>query len=278
MVLKAHTYADLFPMMPDDQFAQLCEDIAKNGLREPITLFEGMILDGRNRNKACEKLGIQPITRPWNGKGSPLDYVISKNLTRRHLSETQRAMVAAKIATLQHGDNQFKQQDAPIGASSQPISQPAAAKLLNVSRRSVQRATEVRDHGIPQLQEEVEAGRVSVTAAAEVARLPAEQQEKIVSGGRKQIIEAAQTVKKEKPKHSPAMRERIGRQRINGQLWGQLRDGLNLITGLPLAHEVAAIARAHDRTGLVDERLSDAIEWMKDFQDAWNAGRSEDAA
>jgi hypothetical protein len=68
-----------------------------------------------------------------------LAYVISLNLKRRHLDESQRAMVAAKIEVLPKGSNQH----APIGAPSQDD----AADMLNVGRRSVQRAAEVRDHG-----------------------------------------------------------------------------------------------------------------------------------
>jgi hypothetical protein len=80
----------------------------------------------------------------------------------RPLNESQRAMVAAKLATLPRGANQHASTDAP--------SQAAAAELLNVSRPSVQRAREVLARGTPELVEAVEAGRVSVSAAARELR------------------------------------------------------------------------------------------------------------
>jgi hypothetical protein len=121
------------------------------------------------------------------------------NLRRRHLSESQRAMVAAKIANLRLGDNQhtvgsanlptlpldpppsaraamtqqqydFRRQGVGFVAPA-PVSQPDAARMLNVSERSVRAATAVRDHAVPELAKKVEAGQVSVSAAADVAKL-----------------------------------------------------------------------------------------------------------
>ena len=70
--------------------------------REPIVLFEGAILDGRNRYRACMAAGVDPRFEIYDGN-DPLAYVISLNLKRRHLDESQRAMVAAKIANIGGG-------------------------------------------------------------------------------------------------------------------------------------------------------------------------------
>jgi hypothetical protein len=114
---------------------------------------------------------IDPIFHPFNGD-NPLAFVLAKNLHRRHLDESQRAMVATKLATLQNGHNQHSHEGAPIGAASQL----EAAEMLNVSRRSVQRARDVVDHGAPELQQAVERGEVSVSAAAKIAKQPKNKQ------------------------------------------------------------------------------------------------------
>jgi hypothetical protein len=77
-------------------------------------------------------------------------------------------MVAAKLATLKRGDNQHS----PIGETSQA----KAAELLNVGKRTVERAAEVHEHGAQELINAVEQGRVSVSAAADVASKPKEEQ------------------------------------------------------------------------------------------------------
>jgi N6-adenosine-specific RNA methylase IME4 len=132
---------------------------------------------------------MQPAFLQYRGK-DPLAYVISANLRRRHLSESQRAMVAAKLATLKRGDNQHS----PIGETSQA----KAAELLNVGKRSVERAADVRESGAPELVRAVETGVVSVSAAADLATRPPDEQREIVARGEREILRAAQAIRARK--------------------------------------------------------------------------------
>ena len=91
--LEAHPAAKVFPMLGPDEMAALRGDIKKNGLRHPIVMFEGMILDGRNRYEACRLAGVEPCFVEWDGNGSPFDYVWSVNCERRHMSAGQRAAI-----------------------------------------------------------------------------------------------------------------------------------------------------------------------------------------
>src|SRR6516165_1381538 len=184
-----HPLADIFPLIEGAEFNDLVADIEVNGLHEPIIIYEDMILDGRNRHRACLAANVEPTYTVYQGD-DPVSYVISLNLRRRHLNESQRAMVAAKLATLKRGDNQHS----PIGETSQA----RAAKLLNVGKRSVERAVEVRDHGAPDLVQAVEKGKVSVSAAADVATLPVEDQRELVARGEKEILEAAKQIRAKK--------------------------------------------------------------------------------
>src|SRR5262249_45051901 len=91
-----HPAADVFPLIPAAEFYQLVDDIKANGLQEPIVVHEGKILDGRNRYLASLEAGVEPTFAPFRGD-DPVAFVISANLRRRHLDESQRAMVAAKL-------------------------------------------------------------------------------------------------------------------------------------------------------------------------------------
>ena len=97
-----HPLANIFPLIEGKEYAELVEDIRQHGLHEPIVLFEDAILDGRNRYRACLDAGETPEFLEYDGD-DPIGYVISLNLRRRHLNESQRSMVAAKLATLRVG-------------------------------------------------------------------------------------------------------------------------------------------------------------------------------
>ncbi|HTQ33530.1 MAG TPA: ParB N-terminal domain-containing protein [Stellaceae bacterium] len=78
------------------EYRALVEDIRQHGQREPIVLYDGRILDGRNRWRACRELGVEPKCIEWTeADGAPSVFVVSRNLHRRHLNEAQRAEIAA---------------------------------------------------------------------------------------------------------------------------------------------------------------------------------------
>ena len=183
-----HPVAEIFPLMDGREFDELAADVGAHGLREPIWLHpDGRIIDGRNRFRACAASGVEPHLRTWQGGGSLVAFVVSLNLRRRHLTKSQRAMVAARLANLQRGDNQH----APIGATSQSD----AAELLNVSRRNLQRARAVQEGGTPELVALVVSGKVSVTAASTVAEAPEDEQRELVARGEREILQAAKDIR-----------------------------------------------------------------------------------
>lgn len=192
-----HEIASIFPLFAGSELEALTQDIKTHGLREAIWLYEGKILDGRNRYLACGLAGVMPSFRQYEGV-DPVGFVVSLNLHRRHLNESQRGMVTANIARLAHGVKKHKtDEDAQICASPIPT-QTEAAQMLNVSRRTVQHARAVQDEGAPELIEQVVRGNVAVSAASEVATLPKEEQAEIVARGEKAILEAAKRIKNEK--------------------------------------------------------------------------------
>lgn len=166
---EIHPAATLFPMMDQQSFERLRADINENGQEKCITFFNGQLLDGRNRMKACEELGIEPMTEEiednGDGKFDPYKWVLSINLHRRHLTESQRAMVAAKLATFRRGEiGNGRKVDPPIGGST--VEQ--AATMLNVGRGSVERAKQVLEHGSKEIIEAVEQGQLPVSFTAKV--------------------------------------------------------------------------------------------------------------
>ena len=122
-----HEIANIFPLMQGADFEALCGDIEKNGLRELIVIHDGMILDGRNRFRACQKTGVEPEFSEYEG-GSPIGYVLSLNLHRRHLKSDQRAAAAVEALPLYEKEAKARQIRKPAGSVVEIIPPQSAGK------------------------------------------------------------------------------------------------------------------------------------------------------
>jgi ParB-like chromosome segregation protein Spo0J len=188
-----HPLADLFPLIEGAEFADLVADIRAHGQRVPITLIEGqagpLILDGRNRYRACVEVGVEPRFETFTGDDAAA-FVISANLKRRHLSESQRSMVSGKLANLP------AHRPAGKSANLRPsLTTKDAAAMLNVSPRSVETARAVIAKGTPELIKRVEKGEVSVSAAAVIAKAPQEAQEAVAALPQEKVRTAAKVLR-----------------------------------------------------------------------------------
>lgn len=91
--MEFHPIANIFPLLSEDDLGQLAADIKQHGQRDPVWLFEGKVLDGRNRSRACELAGVTPKTKEFKGtRQEAMEFVWSTNFHRRHLTSSQAAM------------------------------------------------------------------------------------------------------------------------------------------------------------------------------------------
>ena len=163
-LLKPHPLAALFPELPSAELNHLAQDIKERGQLEPIILYKGMILDGRNRYKACQLVGVKPRIEEFNAKTakrSPEEYVLSRNLRRRHLSVGQKAAIAldwSEQIELSPELERTKQRGRPKGALSE------AAKYIGINEQRVFEVRQIRD-GNPNLFQEVKSGKRSLNSA-----------------------------------------------------------------------------------------------------------------
>jgi hypothetical protein len=171
-VSGAHPAADLFPWLPPDELQQLADDIKENKQKEDIKRWRGLIADGRNRELACLVAGVRP--RYFD---LPADYpeeliirgISSANVKRRHLTASQRAMIAAQLANMRQGERTDREPSATLPK----VSQADAAEQLNVSTRSVTAAAKVKDEA-PELVAPVLSGKLPVALAVRAAGLDPE--------------------------------------------------------------------------------------------------------
>lgn len=187
-----HPVTEIFPLMEDSAYQALVEDISRHGQKEPVLVLDGQVIDGRHRFRACEHLGLEPWVREVGAdEGDPLALVLSLNLHRRHLTESQRAMVAGRLADMASGGQVGNKNAAKNESANLQIcngtSQSQAANLLNVGTRSVASAKKVLEEGTSELVAAVDRGEVAVSTAAELSRLPAETQREVLGKSPEEI-------------------------------------------------------------------------------------------
>ena len=169
--LETHPHALIFPNQTWEEFESLKQSIADQGLIDPIALYDQQILDGRHRYRACLDLDIDPRYDILPLDTDTLAYVIAKNLNRRHLSESQRALIAARMVETERGGdrgNQYTGGKTPIGVL--PIDIDKAALLFAVGARSVDRARFILKNGSEETIARIDAGVLTLGAAEEIVR------------------------------------------------------------------------------------------------------------
>lgn len=201
--LNIHPFCAVFPEATTEEFHQLKASIDKRGQIDPIVLLGGEVLDGRNRYQACRELKIPPQFRQYDpvkdGK-DPLQWVIDKNLNRRHLTVGQRSALAVDLTKLaKEAAETAKEAETPTasptpnGPEDHPedlpdflqkkqaapdtghaeLTQEQAAAAMGVSPRSVGDATFLAKND-PERFEAVKAGKTSLNAATEAAKKDAD--------------------------------------------------------------------------------------------------------
>jgi hypothetical protein len=163
MKYELHPACAAWPAMTAEELRELAEDIAANGLRDPVTLTpDGLLLDGRNRALACDMADFDPATTTFDG--DPWLFSLSRNKHRRHMSIDQIALVAARLATRTVGNPNF-----PI-ASNEAIGNAEAAKAAGVPETAIDSAKVVLQHGTPEERKAVESGKAKLRKTADQIR------------------------------------------------------------------------------------------------------------
>jgi hypothetical protein len=155
------------PEMSEEESRQLIEDIKRRGQLVPIWKSGDEIIDGRKRLHACKVLGIEPRVVDVSPDQDPADIAHSLNILRTHYTLSQRAMFAAKRATLERGHVRSQM----VGKfTHQPQSIEKSAKEAGVAAASVKHAKRVLRNGAPEVSAAVEAGRLTLHSAKRIVR------------------------------------------------------------------------------------------------------------
>jgi hypothetical protein len=278
-----HPAAELFPLMEGQELAELAKDIAEHSLLEPICLYQGAILDGRNRLQACRMAGASPRYQEvhLNGK-SPTLFVVSRNLYRRQLNQTQRSTIAAEMVPILEKEAKERQREGGvhggrIAGSGRPNNRvPArapepyspketkefrgetrykAGEATGVSPRTVQSAIFVKKNN-PELFAKMQRGEIPARTAERLARASAAAAEAKAGG---QAVPASG--KRHQIRQQAARRRMIEVvSQIRGMCRGVKEMNIPLIAAALSPEEKRAFAAIGRETSLVMRDFARALE------------------
>lgn len=157
-IFQPHPYSQIFRKMTDSEKSEFFKDIKENGQRVKGLIYEGLLLDGNQRQAGCIEAGIEFQWKEFRGnKEEALKEVASLNLHRRHLTDSERACTGAEMSSLFPRTNAYT----AIKNGVRGRSGPMLSKLLNVSQRKIREAIFIKKNE-PDLFEKCKNGEIKV--------------------------------------------------------------------------------------------------------------------
>jgi hypothetical protein len=168
-----HPLSAAFPAMNADEYQSLVDSINSIGVQNPITLLDGMVIDGWHRYTAAQSLGMNCPTVELDDT-DPRDFVMAQNKTRRHITQAQLALATAQVYQwVSVGNPAFAQlgTECPIGKTTAEM-----AEIAGVGERTMKQAKAVETKAAPEVIAAVKRGEVGLPKAAAIAKLPIAEQ------------------------------------------------------------------------------------------------------
>lgn len=242
MKYTQHPLSAAFPAMPEADFDALCRDIAEHGQREPAIAIGTEILDGWHRTRACMQAGIKPWVVDFDGD-DPVAFVKSKNLHRRHLEPSQRALAVAECSKWAAVGRPVIP---PGGRNYEPPTTSAEmAREAQVGVRSIERAKVIAERAPEEIKAAVRDGSMSLRTAEATLQEP-----------RQVIPPSGRNYSEPKPE-----REEMPASDAAG-------EGMDPLAELERAQKEIAELLALVQAAESDDLKAEAIKWRRAYEDA----------
>jgi ParB-like chromosome segregation protein Spo0J len=172
MNYEQHPLSAAFPPMTPEEFQSLKDSVNENGVLNPITIYEGMVLDGWHRYQAALELGMDCPEAELDDWIDPKDFVLAQNKNRRHITMSQLAMATAAVYDwISVGRPNNSAMMAPLNKTNDEL-----AEISGTSKRTIARAKTVMKNATPEVQDAVKSGKIGLYKAQEISKLPKDKQ------------------------------------------------------------------------------------------------------
>lgn len=177
-------FHDLIPPLTADERRHLEESIARDGCRDPIVTWNGVVVDGHNRLSICQAKGVdfKTVERSFDGRDSAVEWIIHNQLGRRNVSDYVRTSLALRLKPIEEARAKERQKTSTGGTKPQLVANlPQAApgktreviaKVAGVSPRTVAKVEEIEKKAAPEVKQAAREGKTSIDAAYKTVKPP----------------------------------------------------------------------------------------------------------
>lgn len=258
---QQHPLSAVFPGMSSEDFHALKDSIENIGVQNPVTLLDGMVIDGWHRYTAANELGIDCPTVDL-GDVDPRDFVLAQNKARRHITQSQLAMATTSVYAWAPEGRQKLHTECAVKTTAE------MADIAGVHRNTIVQAQAVRAKATPEVIAAVKAGEIGLPKAARIAQLPKEAQAEAIAKPIPRPVEA-------KMPHHVVHDERDDMLQLISKENDDLRDRL-AIEAMDASEEEKTLA--HQTITEMRERvrvLEIELQAVKDMRDAYQRENAE---
>jgi ParB-like chromosome segregation protein Spo0J len=172
MNYQQHPLSAAFPPMTPEEFQSLKDSVNENGVLNPITIYEGMVLDGWHRYQAALELGMDCPEAELEDWIDPKEFVLAQNKNRRHITAAQLAMATTQVYEWLPANRPNK------SALNAELSKTTAelAEISGTSKRTIEQAKSVLKNASPEVKDAVKSGKIGLYKAQAIAKLPKDEQ------------------------------------------------------------------------------------------------------
>ena len=174
-----HPLSAAFPRMTPEEFQELKDSIEVLGVQNPITLHDGMVIDGWHRYSAARELDLPCPVVELAQDIDPRDFVMAQNKARRHVTKAQLAMATTAVYQWKPHGGDRRSESTHIECALKSTS--AMAEIAGVHRNTIVQAQTVTARAAPAVVEAVNRGELGLPKAAAIAKVPREQQAQAIS-------------------------------------------------------------------------------------------------
>lgn len=260
MQLKQHALSAAFPAMSADDFQALKDSIEHIGVQNPITVFDGEVIDGWHRYRAANDLGMD-CPQVVLGDVDPREFVVAQNKARRHVTQAQLAMATTAVYAWKPAHREKVGTECPLTKSTAEL-----AAISGVGERTIKQAKAVQTKAAPEVVEAVKSGEIGLPKAVAIASLPKEEQAAAIA----QPAPKKEAPAKQTPAPAPAPQDNH-----------ELREAISTINELAAENEhlrdrvaVAAAEGTDEERGQAAETIAELRAQIKTLEAELDATRA----